>query len=324
MIKKRKMGSKRMRKKITLFKFLFILGGAILLLFLLMIVRSRGKIWNRYDQFNLALAYPQRIFLLTVNPAQETAFLISFPGDLKVKAFGGYGIFGIDKIDDLARQEGKQNLTSKTLEYNFGLPLDFWFFFDFDKNLFSSSLPFEEEKDLFSSVRNQLFRLSFSLKRISFSDRVNLFLTSVFLRNRFLIKETVGGNDKRFLSKTEEGYGLNKEVWDNWSSTYLADPALRNERLLLGIYNAAGHPGLATEIAQVLTNEGMAIGVVRDSQQKVDNCLIAFKKKEYYQTRTFSRLQGLFSSCEVKIMPEEVFDNSTEINIYLGKKFLEN
>jgi len=296
----------------------------VVFLSLLVVMKTRGKIWNRHSQFNLALASPLKIFLLTVNPAQETAFLISFPGDLGVEAFGGYGTFGMDKIDDLARQEGKQNLASKTLEYNFGFPLDFWFFSDFDKDRFLSSLSLEKGKDAFSLIRSQLFRLSFSLKKISFSDRINLFLMSAFLQNRFLLKEIIGGDDKGFLSKTEGGHELNKENWDNWSSIYLADPALRDERLLLGIYNVAARSGLAAEIAQVLTNEGMTVGVVRDSQQKVDNCLIVFKKKEYYRTRTFSRLQGLFSSCEVKVVPGEVFENSTEINIYLGEKFLRN
>jgi len=274
------------------------------------------QIWNRKDQFNLALVQPQEVFLLALSPEQKTAFLVRFAADLWVEAAGGYGEFKLDKIDDLARQEKKSDLILRTVENNFGFPLDFLFFTDQRKFNFSSQRPF-------ASLRGFLKRLAFG-SSFPLAERINLLLVSWSLKDRLLVTQFLEGKEEGFLRKDGENWYLDQEKWDDWASVFLADAAFQEENLAVGVYNTGAQSGLAEKTARLLTNGGMIVVAVRDDSRSVANCLVALRQESYWESKTVKEIRRLLPDCQVEVVEATAFKDSTQINIYLGKEFGRN
>jgi len=282
------------------------------LTFFFWLIKIKPSLWRRQYQFNLALVGPNNLILLAADPMQKTAFGALFPGNLLVESFGGYGQLRVGKIDDLALQEGEESIIPKTIEQYFGFPLDFWIY---------EPARFDDEGINLKSIKRRIKGLIFSTQKLSFSDRINLFYLSHFLSDNRLLWQ-FNQNGMEFCQEQEDVYSLDREKWDDWASVYLADSTLKDERIAVGVYNAAGSAGLAREFARVLTNAGLVVVATKDTDRLVENCLVGLKSEQVKRSRAFARLNRLTRECQVEVLSAKEFVDSTRINVYLGENFL--
>ncbi|MCD6225809.1 hypothetical protein J7J95_01870 [bacterium] len=287
-----------------------IFAGLLVVLFLIvggLVWKSRGEAWDKKTQFNLVLAYPQKTVFLVITPQQKSALAVVFPSSVRVEAFGGYGTFRLDKIDDLGRQEGKRELLRKTIQFSFGFPVDFYHSF---------SSPFSQEES-FALFRKQLMKLVFSWQPLSLSKRITLWEIARFLQDRFLVKELIFAEEKGFLS----GENLKRKDWLTWKANHLSDPLLREEGVLIGIYNCGGETGLGKKVAHALSGVGMNVAVVKDSQREVKPCLVLFSSEEKTETKTVRRLHEFFDHCQWRRGEGREFGDGVDVAVFLGKGF---
>ncbi|MBL7078397.1 LytR C-terminal domain-containing protein [Candidatus Shapirobacteria bacterium] len=296
--------------------FLIILALVILTLTVWWFKAIKPNLWNGKRQFNLSLFSEDTLVLVSNDPINRTVFVVFFPGDLLVNTFGNYGQLRLSKLSELAFQEEEELIVPKTIEYCFGFPLDFWSYLEKSQ----LSYPQEELEDGLGIVKKAIKDLLFSRKRLSFSQRVNLWKINRWLASHRPVIQIKKG-DKDFFEKKDDFYRFNQEAWDDWASIYLADPWFKNEQLAIGIYNAAGISGLANELARILSNSGMLVVAVKDREQKEQTCLLRIKSEQVKKSWTYQRLVNLIKNCEIKISGEEEFGDSTQINIYLGETF---
>jgi len=300
-----------MKKKLVVLA-VFILGA--LVSWWLGIVKP--NLWMQEHQFNFTLLSENRIILVTIDPEKETVFAVTFPKNLLIETFGNYGEVRVGKLKDLAFQEKKEIIIPKSLEYFFGFPLDFWFYRENESVDFSLLKAGEGV----GRIKKEVDSLLFSTQKITISERINLWRVRNWLGKRHLVSQIEKGEEK-FCQEEGGFYQLNQEVWDNWASIYLADPGLKNEHLSIGVYNLSGVEGLAGKLARILTNSGMFVAAVKDQKVDNQNCLLGIKSLGIKETLTFRRLTGLIDDCEIKLLPEKDFIDSTEINIYLKESF---
>ncbi len=297
-------------------KFLIFLALVILCLGFWWFKIIKPNLWDGKRQFNLGLFSENALVLISADPVNKTAFAVFFPGNLLVKTFGNYGEVRIGKLNELAFQEKEELIVPKTIEYYFGFPLDFWSYLE--KSEFA--YPQKDLENGLPIVKSAIKDLSFSKTKLSFSQRINLWKIYQSLRNhRYIIQLKRGDED--FSEKKDDFYHLKQDVFDSWASIYLADSFLKDEQLAIGIYNVAGIGGLAKELARILTNSGMLVVAVKDSEQVEKACLLGIKSKEVKESWTYQRLARLIKNCEIEVLGEEEFGDSTQINVYLGETF---
>ncbi len=277
----------------------------------------KPNLWSQDYQYNFALLSKKRVSITTIDPQKNTIFSVIFPKNLLVESFGNYGEVRVSKLNELALQENQGLLVSKSLEYFFGIPLDFWFFLEEEELADFEALGVGEG---LAGVKEEVSNIIFSTQKMSLLDRINLWRVRSWLRKRHLITESKRGEEE-FCEKEGDFYKLDEEKWDNWASVYLADPILKDEHLPIGIYNSSEIKGLAGRLARILTNSGLFVAVVRDSQLEGGSCLLGLKSSELKNSLTYRRLLGLIDDCEVKVLKEREFSDSTKINIYLKENF---
>jgi len=300
-------------------------GFLILFFALFVIVGGRQVVvwwlgrWDSKHQINLGLSLADKLYLLSVNPAGKTVVLVSFPETLLIDAFGGYGQFKLSSLAGLADQEGKPNLLVKSIEYDFGFPVDYWF---------SQEVGWEinqVRKDP-KAIAKAIGRRAFNFRKPTrVIDRINLYWLSRFLTRGNLLWQDREGEKVGFLNETDFGgeagfWQLNKDAWDQWAAL-LADPQIIDEGLSIGVYNTTRSAGLANKTARILVNSGMRVVKVANHSKKTDNCLLLTKEEADLETWTVRRIKMLVD-CPVKVGEEVDFIDFTQVNLYLGEGFL--
>lgn len=285
-----------------------------LLLVFLWVFFSFYRLWGaRYRgerRFNLFLQFKNRSFLLSLSPERRMVVVVSFPNQMLVEAFGGYGEFRLDKLLPLANQEKKEELFSKSLEYFFGFSLDYWFAFP------REVLKGDDLEDLKKNLIEKT-RFLFLASGYQAVDRINLFNFNRFLRRRFLSWELFEAEKEGWVVDNR----LQRAVWDDWASVYLADDRVKEEGLAVGVYNTTQRKGLAREVARILVNLGVRVVKVGNASKKVGECLVGIKESKIQESVTFKRIRDLLD-CPFLLLPSSDFVDLTDINVYLGKEFL--
>lgn len=271
--------------------------------------------WDGKTQLNILIGQKENYFLLVADPGKESVFVINLPDNLLVEAFGGYGNFKLRNLHGLAKQENKPEIFEKSLEYFLGLPVDYW--------LDYRDLSFHGQDDQLPKYISGLVRRSvFGKADASVEGRFNMYLLSLFLKNRHLFWQYEDLFELRLVSGDDSGsLVLKKDNWDSWAQSYLSDSGLKKESFSLGIYNTTFEKGLAAETARIFSNSGFWVVKIGNDKSDEKNCRIDLKSKDQLKSSTFKRIEKIID-CPANIVSENEFPDFTDINIYLGDQYL--
>jgi hypothetical protein len=271
--------------------------------------------WSRQTQLDVLIGMKDEYVLLVADPNKETVFLIVFPEDMLVDAFGGYGSFKIRNLHGLSSQENKPEIFTKSIEYFLGLPVDYWLDYR-DYNLPDK----KEEMPKFISglINKSIFKRAGT---VEMGDWLNIYLISSFLKDRHLYWQYKNTVDLGLVSQNGNDWVLKKDSWDKWAQSYLSDPGLKQEGLSLGIYNTTHEKGLASETARILSNSGFWVVKVGNDKNDETNCRVEVKLSDLLSSKTLRRIEKIIN-CPVEVVSEKNFPDFTDINIYLGDGYL--
>lgn len=296
-------------------KLFFLVMIFIFSFFFLILFGPFSQRWSRQTQLGLLIGAKDEYLFLVVDPNKETAFIIIFPENMLVDAFGGYGSFKIRNLHGLSSQENKPEIFTKSIEYFLGLPVDYWLDYR-DKVLPDKN----EELPKFVSglVGRSIFKRAGT---VDMGDWLNIYQLSSFLKGRHLYWQYKDAVDLGLVLKDGDDWVLQKDDWDRWAQSYLSDPGLKQEGLSLGIYNTTHEKGLAFETARIFSNSGFWVVKVGNDENDESNCRIELKSSGFLSTKTLERIEKIVD-CPVEVVSEDRFLDFTDINIYLGDEYL--
>ncbi len=293
---------------------------AVLVIFVSTGIRITAQRWDRQTQLNILIRLKEKFVLLVADPNKETIFLVDFPEDLLVDAFGGYGQFKFRNLHGLAVQENKPEIFVKSVEYFFGIPIDYWLNYE-EKEL--PKITTDMPRFIFGIVQRSIIGVD---TIASGEDKLNIYLLSGFLKNRHLYWQYKNTVDLGLVVSRKEGslakdWFLDLDSWDEWSQSYLSDSSLKEEGYSLGIYNTTHEKGLASQTARIFSNSGFWVVKVGNDENDEKNCRIEIKTNEQLNTKTLERIKKIVD-CPVEIVDEKSFLDFTDINLYLGDEYL--
>lgn len=315
-------GKQRRERKLFLkIKYIGLLITLAGLVFLVSIgIRVVSQRWDGQTQLSVLIRLKEKFILLVADPSKETVFLVDFPENLLIDAFGGYGQFKFRNLNGLAVQEGKPEIFVKSVEYFFGIPVDYWLDY--------------QEKELPKNTADMPKFISGIVRRSIIGggtitggeNKLNIYLLSGFLKNRHLYWQYKNMTDLGLVVDGAEDdlgsdYILNLDAWDKWSQTYLSDLSLKEEGYSLGIYNTTYEKGLAFQTARIFSNSGFWVVKVGNDENDEKNCRIEVKANNQLNTKSLKRIKKIVN-CPVETVDEKSFPDFTDINLYLGDEYL--
>lgn len=274
----------------------------------------RHRIWDGQSRLNIALA-GEKTYLLSLDPVDSEIILVEIPSETIVEVAFGHGFYPIDSIFELSRLEKREGeLLAETLENNFAVPVEGWFYSLHEIN--SSSV--KEPKSL-------LTRLIFSRIKpgaktnLAFWDLSRLWLVSnnvsVFRANFFNLSNLNLLVEVELPDKTK-ALKIDEDRLDAFTQQHFQEKKLGGENLVVEVINSTGLPGLAEKGARLLTNIGVEVVGVGNQEEGVSRCLLIGESsvKKNYLTK---RMMEIFA-CDWQTSEER---GKGDLTLVLGEEF---
>ena len=289
-------------------KFRIWLAVAAILAFInggIMIMQTiTGSLWDGKQRINLAIG-DQPLNLVSYSPAEEELVIIHLPDKLFLKVAHGYGEYLVQALPGLAELENRKELTVQTLEENFAVPIEGWI-----------TVP--------STGDNVLNVLTSRLKRIGGSNLSTWDILRLWwgirgvktggIKEIYLNKDGVLTEDK--LDDQTMIYKLDTEKVDLLIQKYFIENRIRKERLTTQVLNATFYPGLALKASRILTNIGVEVIDVNNSELRLEKCEVKSGKNRQ-GSATVKKIIKIFA-CD---WFEEKENGRAEITLILGEDY---
>lgn len=262
----------------------------------------KGRVWQPGSRITVVVAQEDPI-IYSYDPAAKSVVIVKISKNTQVEASYGYGNWFAGSLFDLGRQEGlKGNLLVKSLQKEFGIPIDAWV----------------DRRGEVLFTRNG-YSGFFGETNLTFFDRLNLILATTgsdpsLYREIDLVNE--GVVKKIQLADGEEGFEVIPErakvVFE-----LLKDDAVLLERKTVVIVNLSEESGLAGKVAQIVGTLGVrVIGVQTGNVADSETCSIraSGEDSQSLSVQRVSRILG----CEIQ---DQALSVPADIEIRLTDEF---
>lgn len=249
------------------------------------------------------------LMVFSLGQTNEEMLVITIPENTMVPVSGGYGWYPAASIWALARQEGQGvGLITRSFRELVGIPIDT------AVDVAGEVLGEEKDKEELINRCQQIARECLVGKK-DCGDTSKLQFLKVWLAMRkvsagnvaYLPLENLPGAKTEHLPDGSLVLGVDIDGIDLFISRYTTEEAIKNEALAIGVYNAAGYPGLATRAARIITNLGGRVLVVEDWDEIENKCEIR-STEEVRKSATYRLVKDVFGCREGEVEGEDEVD----------------
>lgn len=313
-------GWKKAQKKQQQKKASLVFKKAIVLVFVLLFFglgyqlwrTFQGSSWDGQNRLTFSLN-AEPMLVISFNPLEKTMVILSLPGETYLEAIGGYGFYKAESLWALGELEDwPGELLAGSLQEYLGAPVE----------AYASGVDFQWQADqpkksclaLIKSLfwgqgvtnltKGDLVRLWLGVNQVRF-DRISL----VRLEETEAVKEITLADGTQALESSPL-------YLDRLISQLLVDQGIRAEDLSIGVFNAAGKPGLAKRAARLVNNFGGQVIEVGDWGETMANCQIR-SRPELKRSYTVRKLSQIFN-CQSSRQPTE---GQVEVSLILGENY---
>jgi len=287
---------------------------------------SKKYSWDGSSSINV-LIYGPRISLINLHPQNKNMTILHISDDVFMELPKGYGSWKVGSIYDLGQEEKPQigsNLLKLSISKLVGLPIDGLII---QKDLSQPSV-----EDLVGGWRKNPFN------RLTFLRSISTDLTPIELYKFIKSSSSVRPDQitslnlaqsnitrSQLLPDSSRVLGVDTIKLDTFIRDNISDPTLSEEDLTLAIFNATPHPGLAQQAQRIMTNLGMNVIILANTEKVLEKSLVLSKEDKLRETVTFKKSAQFFApSCIKKtcISNDSKIDSSrAQITIVLGEDF---
>lgn len=296
--------SPRRRRKISWAKITLLSLVAFICLFFVGkgAVAFRLSVWDGQSRVNLIID-AGNIYLVSFDPREKNLLAVSIPQNTYVEAPYGFGFYPFGTVYDLGEIEkrGGEVLVSAAQEF-FAIPIDGWLKIQSGKfeikdkqsakkdilGFFQKNLnPFEKEGTLRTNLTIfDIVRIWWEVKEVRFDKITYLNLQESDVLSDFAPSEGTSAPKPNLASL------------DHLLAPLLVDGEIREESFKVEVLNSTGREGLGSRVTRLITNLGGTVITLGNQENKLDRCLIKFKKEDSGK-KTIKRLKRIFS-CQLE------------------------
>lgn len=233
------------------------------------------------NDYKMAVISPQGLGLISVSSNRGMTNFLTIGPEVMVWVPRGYGWYKADRIYGLLKQEGRMDIASELMFFNFGN--------NCKKIIWGDSLLAWEE---WGNMVNHLG-----------------VLPSIYMKWRM--------SEMFFNEEVNNNQLVDNVRLDEVLSREFSEDRLIEEDIKVSVFNATGSNLLATFVAEKLNWLGVNVLTVGDFVTETDDCLLKYGNG-VEKTKTFLTIKGIFSDCLVSF-EENILPG--EMELVLGRKW---
>ncbi|MBI3486355.1 LCP family protein [Candidatus Daviesbacteria bacterium] len=288
------------------------------------ILTKRSYVWD--GSFAISIAFKgSSIWVLNYDPEEKKAIVLKIPEETYMDLPRGYGSWRVGSIYQLGQEEIKSigsELLKESLAKLLGLPIDGFITLDQASNQ-------DLDKIILSLRSNPLALINF-IRNIRTDltplETVSLLRELAKVRSDKLVAlnlEESNITKSKLLPDSSRVLGVDTVNLDLFIRDKMSDQKISQENLEVAIFNATTHPGLALDVARVVTNLGSNAIIVSNSEDILQKSIVTSENNR--NSLTFKRLSQIFApDCFKKpcqASDPKIKNSRAQINIVLGEDY---
>lgn len=307
----------KIRKKIKYgVLFLVIILGLVLISQILQAIISSD--WEAKNQITLAMASQDKVYFVKMDKGFKEVLIYEFEENMILEMAEGYGEYEINKARKLALQENKKlgEMLSSSMSFYFGVITDGYIDIEseeglnFKKNIILALLGKAESNfSKWDLMRMYLFLINLRIEDVQYYKLANL-----------------GFYNKEVRVDGKEVWLLDKNKFDNYVLSYIADLSFLEEKFCVEVFNSTNYAGLASILGRVINNSGLCLRGLRQTKNSYEESFMIISD-EYFNNKSVDVLARYFNFKKVKKSEfqdtGEGFGDRVEVVVVLGEDFLE-
>lgn len=268
-----------------------------------------------------------KVALVNLNPQNSSMTILHISDQIYLDLPKGYGSWKLGSIFDLGQEEKPQRgsqLLKLSVSKLVGLPIDGLIVLN---NLNESG---------FEEVVNNWRKYPYS--RLSFLRTISTDLTPIELY-KFIQSSSTVRSDKitslsfaqsnitrsQLLPDSSRVLGVDTIRLDSFIRDNISDPTISEEDITVSIFNATTHPGLAQEASRVLTNLGINVIILSNTEKILDKSIAVYKEENLKNSVTFQKSAQFFApDCLKEVClsdDQKALSSRAQITILLGEDY---
>lgn len=267
--------------------------------------------WGKREQINFVYEKNGKISYVRIDKKLEEVTIYNFNEDCLIELSKGYGLYKASKVKELAEMEKIElgKLLRESMTFYLGLLTDGDFV-----------LLNEKKNDLKKIFINGFFyQNKTNFNRL---DLVRMYFYMAGLRSEH-IKEydlaQMGFFEEKQLPDGSTVFELNKNVFDEYALTKLANTEYLEENITWEVFNGTNYSGLGSNFSRVISNNGFDLIGIRQSGQDYQKSFISFKK-DSNASKSVKFLADYFG---FEIKSEGILNDRADVVVVLGEDFYE-
>lgn len=268
---------------------------------------------------NILLRTSPAVVVSFVKDETEKTVVVSLPDNLSVRVPFGYGYYRMDAVWKLAALEHKDALSSQAVEDLLGVPISGWLSSASPKTISET-----EDQALIETVKSA-FTITSLLNgniqtNLNVLDRTILAWQLLNTRPSNTLLYATHRNPRLFIDATLADQTVikvvNESALDQFLEQKFESTQIRQDGLLIKIFNTTSTGGIAQRFSRFITNAGGKVIAVGNAAEIVDQCLIV-TNKDNAQKDLVRFVKGLFA-CESRIAEDTL---EADVLLYVGISF---
>lgn len=251
---------------------------------------------NKYS-YNIAIK-AKDVGVVNVDPVNHQLTLLSLPDNTYVEVPKGYGWWELNKVYQLGQEQHPPigaDLLHLSLQNLMALPLDRLI-------IVSTKNQDKTVAELLEKWRSNPLFAWFGLHSVTTNLTPAekwqfLFSLNSTRQDKFRILDLYQTNitDSRLLPDSSRVLGVNEINLDLFIRDQLIDQSIYHEGYSIAIYNATAHPGLAGDLARIVTNLGGNVIITSNTEKLTPTSavIVVDPDKSIIKSTTFERLSYL-------------------------------
>lgn len=266
--------------------------------------------WGKREQINFVYERNGKISYVRIDKKLEEIAIYNFSEDCLIELSNGYGSYKASKVKDLTEMEKIDlgQLLRETMTFYLGLLTDGEFVYLNEKK--------NDLKKIF--INSFFYQNKTNFNRL---DLVRMYFYVSGLRTEHL-KEydfaQMGFFEEKQLPDGSKVFELNKNIFDEYALTKLANTEYLEESLTWEVFNGTNYSGLGASFSRVISNNGFDLVGIRQSGQDYQKSFISLKEEEVSKSVKF--LADYFG---FEIKKDGILNDRADVVVVLGEDFYE-
>lgn len=311
--------------------------GAFNLPFTKGLAGEKSRVWDGKTSYNLVYASEitgqgskkqvAQISLINFNPKDKKVTVLhvaeNIYSDLP-KAYGSWRVESIYPLGEMEQEKKGALLLKLSMSKILGMPVD---------GVFISSSDHGDAARVFTSYTKNPVNFLSLIKNAKTDltpwEFLRLLSFSMGVRSDKVVSLDLAQSsitESKLLPDSSRVLGVDYVNLDSFIRENLIDSLVYEENGTVAVFNATDKPGLAQQVARLVTNMGATVVFVANTEQKLATSLVVLKDdQEFDSPVTFERLSSIFApqcinqSCSLEDV--RVKNSRAQINIILGEDY---